>query len=124
MRIVDLKPEDLLSLMPMVRIIECTDDDGDGAIDGAAWDEVVGGVNDFLVELLGGAEAVRDRMPRYSAKVFAVRALYVRRGSTGKDNPAEALAAAQEKALTESVGGGTVIQSPSVFHSDAGRVVS
>ena len=122
--IVDLRPEDLKIKMPMVRIVECLDDNGDGAIDDDAWAEVVKGVNDFLVELCGSAEAVRERLPRYSAKVFAVRALYVRRGFTGKDNPAQALAAAQEKILTESVSGGTVIQSPSVFHSDAGRVIS
>ena len=117
MKIVAIRLEDLASLMPMSKIVEALDDNGDGAIDAEAWDSVLEQVNEHLITLCGSADAVRDRNPRYAAKVFAARTLYTRRGFTGKDNPIEALALAQEKVLTETVSGGTVIQEKTAFNS-------
>ena len=124
MKLVDLKPEDLTSLMPMSKIIEALDDDGDGAIDAEVWESVLAQVNEKLVELCGGADAVMERKPRYAAKVFAVRMLYVRRGFHGQDNPVQSLATAQERALMENASGGGVVQTGTAFHSGSGRVLA
>jgi len=123
MKLVDLSPGDLTSLMPMEKIVESLDDNAEGAIDMAAWESVVAQVNERLVALCGSADAVRDRAPRYAAKVFAAQTLYVRRGFAGQDNPITALANAQERALAGNVSGGAVVQEQTAFGMGGSRRV-
>jgi phage gp36-like protein len=109
---------DLQGKIPGPFLIEALDDDGDGVVEPAEWDQVATDASTKVDGLLGGRYAVPFANPipavvKNAAKVFACYAIYQRRGRADKDNPFAGEAKAVETKLT-AIATGTEPLDPSV----------
>lgn len=99
--------EELAGFMPLSRIVEALDDDGDGLADDAAWASVLQAAEDRLATIFGagGVPAAAGALAEYARKLFALELLYNRRGLAGEDNPYAAEAQRAEARLRALVSG-------------------
>ena len=79
---------ELAGLIPMQSIIEALDDNGDGAADAGAWNEVLAAANERIGDCFGGSvpEAYAGSVG-YARKIFCAEILFSRRGLSGDHNP-------------------------------------
>lgn len=97
------KYEDLKGEMPLARIVEALDDDGDGLADADVWQALRVDVAARVAAAAGAPEIV-DVLPpaavAHAVRVFSLESLYIRRGYDGDRNPFAGRATAAEKSLT------------------------
>lgn len=115
--------DDLIGDMPLQKIEEALDDDGDGIADAEAFAGVLKSANGRASAIFGG-----DIPPRYqvavdhAVRVFCLDLLYRRRGSADSANPWSALADAEVSRLRALASGQESIDSSTdgvVFAKDA-----
>ena len=97
---------DLKGLMPLKRIVESLDDNGDGAADADAWTEVLKAADERVGDAFGGSvpSELTDSVG-YARKVFCVEILFTRRGFSGDRNPFSSRAKDQESRLRKLASG-------------------
>jgi hypothetical protein len=117
-----LEKTDIVSMMPMARIVEALDDNGDGIEDTGAWVGVVATANERLADAFGTADVPPDfqQACRSALKYFVLELLYSRRGFAGQANPWDRQATAAEKQLRSLASGETAV----VSTDDSGAVIS
>ena len=91
--------EELAGYMPLSRVVEALDDDGDGLADAAAWEAVRETAEDRLRAIFGTRTVAESFEVEHARKLFGLSLLYARRGLGGDENPFEAQAAAAEARL-------------------------
>jgi len=97
---------ELKGLMPLHKIVEALDDNGDGAADAGAWTEVLAAVEERIGDCFGGSvpDELADSVG-YARKIFAMEILFDRRNISGDKNPYTKRAEDQEKRLRALAGG-------------------
>lgn len=97
---------DLTGFMTMEHIVEALDDNGDGAADAGAWNQVLAAADERIDNVFGGAvpEALAHSVG-YARKIFCAEILFVRRGFSGEHNPFSKRANDQEARMRKLASG-------------------
>ena len=124
--------EELAGFMPISRIVEALDDDGDGIADETAFRAVLASANERAAAIFGGEVPAQYSVAAgHSVRVFALDLLYRRRGVADEANPWSKLAeeeATRLRALasgTEAIDAssdGVVISKPARVYNTLGVI--
>lgn len=116
---VALSSNDLEGLLPLAKIVEALDDNGDGEADAAAWTAVLEAANGRLAAAAGDADLTNE-VATWAVKIFCAEILFNRRGYSEARNPFYAQAKGAEERVRqvaddtelddEAVAGGVVLE--------------